>query len=402
MVRRNKNNKLAHWEIAIIKSMLDDGNFGNDQDILAYFTRPTRSINHRAIGEIRTGKKHSRVISAKNEVLQQFIDNWPQIDANTGLHFLGDELLIKSREAMLVAVQSYNNPKTHFRSEIFIVTSIIAWTYLLHAFYKKEKVDFRYKKLNHNGVEEIVKTRHGANKHWELDQCLSRDMCPLDEGTKNNLKFLIGIRHEIEHQMTSRIDSKLSAKLQACALNYNNSIKELFGKQYGLDGELSFAIQFSTIDPEQRQLLMEQVNLPAHIDTMRETFEADLTEEQYNDPKYAYRVIFVPKISNSKAQADNVVEFISAGTEEANDINAIYLKEIDKIRHRPKMIVDKMKEEGFHKFTIHDHTKLWQTLNAKNPASGYGVNTESDGWRWYDRWIDAVRQHCTENIDKYR
>ena len=28
----------------------------NDQDILAYFTRPNRSINHRVIAEIRKGK----------------------------------------------------------------------------------------------------------------------------------------------------------------------------------------------------------------------------------------------------------------------------------------------------------------------------------------------------------
>jgi len=31
----------------------------------------------------------------------------------------------------------------------------------------------------------------------------------------NNLRFLIGIRHEIEHQMTFRLDNNLSAKFQA-------------------------------------------------------------------------------------------------------------------------------------------------------------------------------------------
>ena len=37
--------------------MLERGGY-NDQDILAYFTRPTRSVNHRVISEIRTGAKH--------------------------------------------------------------------------------------------------------------------------------------------------------------------------------------------------------------------------------------------------------------------------------------------------------------------------------------------------------
>ena len=44
---------------------------------------------------------------------------------------------------------------------------------------------------------------------------------------------------------------------------------------------------------------------------------------------------------------------------------------------------------------------MWQALDAKNPGKGYGVETESDGWRWYEKWIDAVRQHCEENKDRY-
>lgn len=39
------------------------------------------------------------------------------------------ELLIKSREAMLAAVQIYNNPQITFKSEIFISMAIISWTY---------------------------------------------------------------------------------------------------------------------------------------------------------------------------------------------------------------------------------------------------------------------------------
>lgn len=49
-------------------------------------------------------------------------------------------LLIKSREAMMAAVQIYNNPLISFKSESFIVLSNIAWTYLLHAYYKSIKL----------------------------------------------------------------------------------------------------------------------------------------------------------------------------------------------------------------------------------------------------------------------
>ena len=39
------------------------------------------------------------------------------------------ELLIKSREAMLSAVQIYNNPQITFKSETFISLAVISWTF---------------------------------------------------------------------------------------------------------------------------------------------------------------------------------------------------------------------------------------------------------------------------------
>ena len=128
----------------MVKAMLATKKY-NDQDILAYFTRPNRSINHRVVSEIRKGKKHKALNPASEEQLAEFLDNWPLVDWKTGLHLLGDELLIKSREAMICAVQGYNNPASHLKSEVFIVTAIIAWTYLMHAFYKSNGIDHRYK-----------------------------------------------------------------------------------------------------------------------------------------------------------------------------------------------------------------------------------------------------------------
>ena len=56
-ITRRRGNTLEKWEVALVKAMLARGGY-NDQDILAYFTRPTRSVNHRLIGEIRVGAKH--------------------------------------------------------------------------------------------------------------------------------------------------------------------------------------------------------------------------------------------------------------------------------------------------------------------------------------------------------
>ena len=54
------------------------------------------------------------------------------------------DLIIKAREAMLSAIQIYNNPLISFKTESFIVLSLIAWTYLLHAYYRAKGIDYRY------------------------------------------------------------------------------------------------------------------------------------------------------------------------------------------------------------------------------------------------------------------
>mgnify|MGYP003373449828 CR=1 FL=1 len=102
---------------------------------------------------------------------------------------------------------------------------------------------------------------------------------PIDSETTNNLKFLIGIRHEIEHQMTNKIDESISAKLQACSINYNYYIKNLFGKEYGVDNQLGFAIQFSPVTPEQKKDLLNNSKLTNNVKNFISEFEENLKEE---------------------------------------------------------------------------------------------------------------------------
>jgi hypothetical protein len=189
---RRRGRTLERWEVALVKAMLERGGY-NDQDILAYFTRPTRSVNHRVIAEIRTGAKHGATRASTEEELDTFLASWPDVDPQTGLSLQGDELLIKAREAMIAAVHTFNGAGLHFRAELFIVSAIIAWTYLLHAYFKSVGVDYRYYRTI-DGVREVERTANGAEKYWELGKCLRADRCPLEKGERQNLDFLLELR----------------------------------------------------------------------------------------------------------------------------------------------------------------------------------------------------------------
>lgn len=384
---RRPGNTLERWEVAMVKAMLAR-NFV-PQDIQAYFSRPTRSINHARISEIRDGAKHRTVRAASDAEFDAYLAAWPDVDSDTGLSTRGDELLIKAREAMIAAVHTFNSAGLLFRAEIFIVTTVIAWTYLMHAYYRREGVDYRYRR---GGV--VQTTPSGAEKYWELGQCLATGACPLDRGTINNLKFLLEIRHEIEHRSTNRIDDALSAKLQACCLNFNDAIKALFGSQFTLERRLPIALQFVTFDGGQRALLAG-ASLPAHIAMAMDNFHNALTEDEQQDPRFRYRVAFVPKVTGRPTNADLAIDFVRPGSPEAQAVERVLLKEVERQKYLPSQIVAKVREAGYPNFNMYDHTKLAQQLDARTPAKGYGVLV-ANTWYWYEGWFEKVIEKLAE------
>lgn len=312
------------------------------------------------------------------------------------------ELLEKSREAMLAAVQIYNNPHITFKSESFITLSVIGWTYLLHAYYKSIKVDYRY--CHAKGKRNVYdKTKYGAYKLWQLETCINNSRCPLDKETVNNLKFIIGVRHEIEHQMTNKIDEYLSAKLQACALNYDYYICKLFGDKYNLSNELSLAIQFSPLTKSQQEILKDNSHITSNVRNFIIDFENVLSDDTLSSSHYAYRVLFVPINAKRKGKADQVIEFIDSNSPLAANIEKTYtvLKETEKIKFLPSDIVTLMKKEGYDLFSITRHTELWKSKNAKDPNLGYGVLIAKT-WYWYETWVNEVRKHCLSNANRYK
>jgi hypothetical protein len=203
--------------------------------------------------------------------------------------------------------------------------------------------------------------------------------------------------------MTTRIDASLSAKFQACCLNYNTYIKKLFGEDLGIDKHLAFSLQFSSLSHEQVDALETAPGLPKNVKTFMEGFEGNLSDEEFNSPKFAYRVLFVAKTANRKGQADQVVEFVKADSDLAKKVNATYVvtREIERPKHLPGKIVETVQKEGFSRFNMHAHTEFWKSQDARNPGKGLGVYVE-DTWYWYEPWLERVRSYCKQNESQFK
>lgn len=312
------------------------------------------------------------------------------------------QLLYKSREAALNAVQTFNNPLTTFKAETFIVLMNIAWMYLLHAHYRREGVEYRYYTKG-SKRRKFDRTKSGAFKHWELERCLNDEACPLDKSTKLNLMFLIGLRHEIEHHQSAGTNEQFSGRYLACCLNYERYICSLFGEQYSLGAEGAFTLQFrdftnSTLPKE------ATAPLPSNVAKYLQEFDAGLSDEEMKLPYFRRRFLFVPVATSKRAKADEVIQFVPFDSDLGKAINDKYhqvlLKEVERPKHLPSKIVKLMNEEGYAHFNMHHHTQFWKKMDGKNSGKGYGVLVAGT-WYWYDRWVDEVRNHCADDKELY-
>ncbi|MCY3840911.1 MAG: DUF3644 domain-containing protein [Gammaproteobacteria bacterium] len=311
-------------------------------------------------------------------------------------------LLRQSREAALNAVQTFNNPLTTFKTETFIVLMVIAWTYLLHAYYRQKGVEYRYHTKGPRR-RKFDRTRSGDYKYWDLERCLRDRDCPLDVPTKENLRFLNGLRNEIQHHRSAGVDDRFTGRYLACCLNYEKYVSSLFGSKYSLGSVAAFTLQFRDLEsaPTHRDAVQP---LPANVSKYVVDFDGELSDETLASPSFRRRFLFVPVVTNKEAQADEVIQFVPLESDLGKRISSAYrqivLKEVERPKHLPGEIVRLMRSEGFHGFSMHHHTLLWKHLDARNPGKGLGACVAGT-WYWYDRWLQVVRDHCNQHRGKY-
>jgi uncharacterized protein DUF3644 len=85
-------------------------------------------------------------------------------------------LVKQSQDAALSGVQVFNNPLIGFKSETFIVLMNIAWTYLLHAYYRRNNVEYRYF-TRHGKRRYFDRTPDGRFVYWDLVKCVRAREC---------------------------------------------------------------------------------------------------------------------------------------------------------------------------------------------------------------------------------
>ena len=379
MAARNRDGALTASEKPIVKALLAKGMRNQDIQALVNIGRDA-TINS---GRITDTKNDHTIVAASHEDVEFFQIRKKSYDQKTGLNLFDDERLIRAREAMILAVQVFNSPATRFKTEVFTMLANVAWTYLLHEHFERK------------GTKIVGKD----GRSLLLSQMVDRQDCPLSRGTKDNLRSLKVLRDEVEHKLLGRGDSKWFGLFQACCLNFNKTMCELFGNQLSLSQDLSFALQFAKLNFEQVTTL-NRFEIPSEIDAVDARLREGMTEAQIADLEYQFRVVYtLDAVTKSRAN----FQFVLPDSAEGKDIRNVLVqhKLADHLYpHKPGDVIKKVEKLTKRKLTLHNHTQAWRKFDARPRArAAQPENTNRDyciyhtahgDYAFSDQWVQML------------
>ena len=222
------------------------------------------------------------------------------------------ELLEKSKESCLLAVDIYNKPKTSFRSGAYTVLMTIAFTSLFHAVFEKNKIKYFYRKKNSNRFIKI----DDENKAWDLSDCIKEyfKQNNKDEiSIRKNIEFFIPLRNKIEHRFMPELDNEIFGECQALLHNFEYILTTEFGDYHAINESLVFSLQFAKTYPKSKKSTVNstKINDFQKIKDHIQKFRNNLSEEVYSDQRYSFKVYLIPKISNNQNKADYAIEWVN-------------------------------------------------------------------------------------------
>lgn len=326
-----------------------------------------------------------------------------------------EELISKSRESALLAVQVYNNPMMGFRMPSFIVHMIIAFTALFHAVFEEANIDSFYK----DAEGQPLPREDGQPKLWDIRECIKRYWGDDHPATRKNLELFVALRDEVEHRYAPVFDPLMSGECQALLLNYERIVVEEFSPYYSLGANISIPLQISSYSNKEQLNAMRELQrhdykiLKDYVQSYRDALDPNI----YTDPEYSFRVFLVQVPANRDKTADMTMEFIPYNESTREQIDALERgRTLIKTRtvpvanqgtYRPKDVV-KVIQEVEPRFRMHEHTLAWKYFGVRQSGlSATGCKTEycqyDEPHRDYvytQKWVDLLTKAVT-NSAKY-
>lgn len=283
--------------------------------------------------------------------------------------------LDKCRLSAISAVEVYNRPGPRFRTALFLVLIVMAWTALFHAsFYRRRRRPW-YRRRDVSAIRYV--RIDGEPKHWDLSECLKQFHGANNPAERKNLEFLIGLRNKVEHRHLPELDAALYGECQAALLNLETMLVSEFGAKYALEEQLAVSLQFSRAMPEQKTAAARKLAQGAARSVVDyiERFRGRLPSTVLSSMKYSYNVFLVPKLANRQQAADSAVEFVHVDEASEEELERLSkLNVLIREKHipiasldlfKPSKVVEEVESRLPHRFTMAAHTDAWKHFGVR-------------------------------------
>lgn len=196
---------------------------------------------------------------------------------------------------------------------------------------------------------------------------------------------MILLRNEIEHRSSEDINDEVQSKLQANALNFVRFARKNFGRKFDLSRDFSFAIQLQSLKLRTTSPLKYAKGLSKSVAAVNALVEKDMSNADFNDPEYAFRVYVVPKVVNNEKKSDQAVVYSPVGSNVE-----MAIKQVERPKYRLSDVVRILHEEGIESATRQKCIDIWKAEDMKNPAKGFAIELGNQ-WFWYPEGVDAFK-----------
>merc|ERR1711974_158442 len=207
------------------------------------------------------------------------------------------------------------------------------------------------------------------------------------------------LRDKVEHLILGQADRRWSPLFQACCLNFDRAIRDLFGEQLTLSNELSLALQFSK--PSIEQLApTNNYELSPDIEAVDAMLLEGLSESDRNSIEFQFRVVYTLDAASKSHAHFQFVNPLSAEGKEIHNVLSRRVSGDSFYPHKPGKIPAVVRKETGQAFTTTDHTKAWRLFKARprtgaakpeNTDKRYCLYHPTHGYYTYsDEWISML------------
>ena len=295
--------------------------------------------------------------------------HWPMVEA--------------SRDEASLAVRLYNDPAEVRAFEGFVVHMHLAWLYLLHAEFTRDKVDYRYWRRDNPRLLEKV---DGEPKRWELSKCVRERWSDEKDPVRANLEFFIGLRNKVEHRYAKQqqaLAAVVGGQAQSLLLNYEEELVAQFGAASSLATRLRFPVFIGSFTSEGEKVLRRlRGTLPATLRTFIADYSAGLDPATSDDPRYELRLrVFqelAPKsdpdaLSVQYSRYDDMTEEQRKAVADAGKKGLVVLKErqrdvVGKGLKKPGQVIAEVQVQIPYVFHQGHFKKAREVLNVRPPT----------------------------------